>query len=51
MATAKARKLGKLNLDEMKKLINKKAGVNLAHDLTGRTRQKLRSGSQQAQGG
>ena len=35
MATAKARKLGKLNLDEMKKLINKKAGVNLAHDLTG----------------
>jgi len=31
---AKARKLGKLNLSEMQNLINKKAGINVAHDLT-----------------
>mgnify|MGYP003111256633 CR=1 FL=1 len=29
----KAKKLGRLNLDEMKNLINKKAGVSLAHSL------------------
>jgi len=29
------KKLGKLNLSEMKNLINKKAGLNIAHDLTG----------------
>jgi recombination protein RecA len=34
MAKAK-KKLGKLNLSEMKNLINKKAGINVAHDLTG----------------
>jgi recombination protein RecA len=35
MAAGKNRKIGKLNIDEMKKLINKKAGIQLAHDLTG----------------
>ena len=30
---AKAKKLGRLNLNEMKNLINKKAGTNLAHSL------------------
>ena len=30
----KARKLGRLNLNEMKNLINKKAGLTLAHSLT-----------------
>jgi len=30
----KAKKLGKLNLSEMQNLINKKAGQNVAHDLT-----------------
>jgi recombination protein RecA len=35
MAASKNRKIGKLNIEEMKKLINKKAGVELAHDLTG----------------
>ena len=29
------KKLGKLNLSEMKNLINKKAGLKIAHDLTG----------------
>ena len=33
MASAKNRKLGKLNIDEMKKLINKKAGLQVAHRL------------------
>jgi len=31
---AKRKKLGKLNLDEMRSLINKKAGMNVAYDLT-----------------
>ena len=35
MASVKNKKLGKLNIAEMKKLINKKAGVQVAHDLTG----------------
>ena len=30
----KAKKLGRLSISEMKNLINKKAGLNLAHNLT-----------------
>ena len=31
---AKAKKLGKLNISEMRNLINKKAGMEVAHNLT-----------------
>ena len=35
MAKAKATKAGKLSIADMRKLVNKKAGVQVAHDLTG----------------
>jgi len=35
MANKKASKIGRLNLTEMRNLINKKVGANLAHDLRG----------------
>ena len=34
MAKAKTTKAGKLNLSDMRALINKRAGLNVAHDLT-----------------
>ena len=34
MAKAKNTKAGKLNLSDMRALINKRAGLNVAHDLT-----------------
>ena len=41
MAKAKKQtKAGKLSIADMRKLVNKKAGIQVAHDLTGETRQK-----------
>ena len=35
MAKAKKQKAGKLSIADMRKIVNKKAGENVAHDLAG----------------
>ena len=35
MAKAKKQKAGKLSIADMRKLVNKKAGITVAHDLGG----------------
>ena len=52
MPRAKKVKAGKLSMEDMRKLINKKAGQNVAHDLTDENptevKQWIPTGSRQA---
>jgi hypothetical protein len=47
----KSKKLGRLSIGEMRNLINKKAGIEVAFDLTKDNPTQVKSGSQPALGG
>ena len=51
MAKAKKTKVGKLSIADMRKLVNKKAGITVAHDLGGSNPQKSKNGFRLAHAG